>query len=392
MPDPVPFHVDIPEHALEDLRARLAAPRYPIDPGNADWRYGTSRRYLEEFVGHWRDSYDWRLHETAMNRFDHFRVELDDVPIHFVHQRGKGPNRIPLIMSHGWPWTFWDLAELIGPLSDPAAYGGDPVDAFDVVVPSLPGFGFSSPLTRTGVGGIATARLWHRLMTEVLGYRRFGAQGGDFGAIVTQHMAQLFSDDLIGVHMSRYKRPADAPGVSTGAVGPEDYGPDEQGEWERHQAGMPLGASHLAVHSHDPQTLAYGLHDSPVALAAWILERRRAWSDCGGDVERTFSRDHLVTTVMLYWLTETAVTSARYYWETAHEERYPLSEGRTIEVPTAVGVLPRDVIAMPRRHAEEDTDLRSWTRYTRGGHFGPAEVPGEMVEDLRAFFRPLRVS
>lgn len=390
-PTPEQFTIRVPEAVLEDLKGRLARTRWPSDLGNADWRYGTSRDYLESFVDYWLKDYDWRLAEAAMNRFDHYRVDLDGVPIHFIHRRGNGPRPVPLILSHGWPWTFWDLAEMIDPLADPGAHGGDPADAFDVVVPSLPGFGFSSPLTNTGIGASATAGLWRQLMHDVLGYPRFGAQGADFGAIITQTMAQQRSDDLIGVHLNRYKRPSGAHGVGTGNVTAEDYGPDEEGEWERQQAGLPKGVSHLAVNTHDPQSLAYGLHDSPAGLAAWLLERRRAWSDCGGDVERAFNREFLATTLTLYWVTETFATSLRIYWETAHETPAPVPDGgKVIEAPLAIGVLPRDVIVMPRRHAEEDTNLHRWTKYPRGGHFGPAEVPELIVADLRGFFRPLR--
>lgn len=389
-PTPETFTIWFPDEAIDDLRERLSRTRWPLDPGNQDWRYGTSRAYLESFVQYWLKDYDWRLHEAAMNRFEHYRVELDGVPIHFIHKRGRGPRPMPLLLSHGWPWTFWDLAEMIEPLADPDSDGGDPTDSFDVVVPSLPGFGFSSPLTKTGIGAGATAGLWRRLMHDVLNYPRFGAQGADFGAIITQRMAQERSDDLIGVHLNRYKRPS-GEGVNTGIVTREDYGPGEEGAWERQQAGLPLGASHLAVNTHDPQSLAYAMHDSPAGLAAWLLERRRAWSDCGGDVENAFSREFLATTLTLYWLTETFGTSLRMYWETAYEEPVPVPEqGKVIAAPTAIGVLPRDVIVMPRRHAEEDTDLRRWTTYPRGGHYGPAEVPELIVEDLREFFRPLR--
>lgn len=397
MPTPRPdrFTVAIPDSAIDDLKRRLSTTRWAPDFGNDDWRYGTSRAYLESFLAYWRDEYDWRAAEAAMNRFDHYRVVIDGVPVHYIHSRATGRDPVPLILTHGWPWTFWDLAPVIGPLADPAAHGGDPTDGFDVVVPSLPGFGFSSPLTTTGIGATATAHLWRRLMHDVLGYPRFGAQGADFGAIVTQQMAMLSSEDLIGVHLSRYKRPAGRRGMTTGSVSPEDYGPDEEGEWERQQRAMPLAASHLAVHTHDPQSLAYGMHDSPVALAAWILERRRAWSDNDGDLEAAFDREFLATTLTLYWLTETFASSVRLYWETAGEEPIDLpkgKEGKVISAPTAIGVLPRDVIVLPRKHAEEDTDLRRWTKFSAGGHFGPKEVPDLLVEDLRAFFRPLRAT
>lgn len=389
---PEPFTIAVPDAVLADLHDRLRNTRWPQDPGNGDWRYGTSRTYLEPFIQYWLDQYDWRKQEAAMNRFEHFRVTIDDVPVHYLRRRGSGPNPVPLILTHGWPWTFWDLAQVIEPLADPAAFGCDPSDSFDVIVPSLPGFGFSGPLTRTGVGVARTAALWRTLMRDVLGYPRFGAQGADFGAVVTQRLAEDYPDDVIGVHLSRYKRPAGNSAPGSSAVEPGDYGPDEAGDYERNAAGLAGAASHLNVHVTDPQSLAYGLTDSPAGLAGWILERRRNWSDCDGDLERAFTRDHLITTLMIYWVTDTVASSLRYYWETAREgTRPPHPAGQpVIKVPVAVGVLPRDVMAMPRRHAEEDTDLRRWTRYPRGGHFGAAEVPDLVVDDLRAFFRPLR--
>lgn len=388
-PQPEQFTIDVADDVLDDLRWRLANTRWSPDPGNDDWRYGTSRAYLETLVEYWLDAYDWRVHETRMNRFEHHRVELDGVPIHFLRSPGVGPSPVPLVLTHGWPWTFWDFAEMLEPLSDPAAHGGDPADAFEVIVPSLPGFGFSSPLARTGVGAATTAGLWSRLMTDVLGHQRYGAMGGDFGAVVTQRLAHDHPDELIGVHLTRYRRPSGSAGVAASVGGRDDYARDEMGDYERDQAGAALTASHLAVHTRDPQSLAHGLHDSPVGLAGWLLERRRNWSDCDGDLESVYSRDQLITTIMLYWVTGTIGSSLRYYWETALEDR-PLAGGTRIDVPVAVGVLPRDVSALPRRHAEEDTDLRRWTRFPRGGHFGPAEVPDLLVEDLRAFFRPLR--
>ncbi|MBK1787124.1 epoxide hydrolase family protein [Prauserella cavernicola] len=383
------FAIEASDSELDDLRRRLRSTRWAADPHNDDWRYGTSRAYLAPLVQYWIDEYDWRAQEARMNRFEHYRVELDGVPVHFLYRRGAGPAPVPLLLTHGWPWTFWDFADMIEPLADPEAWGGQAGDDFDVVIPSLPGFGYSSPLTVPGIGVAATARLWRRLMREVLGYERFAALGGDFGAVVTQRMAQDFPADLIGVHLSRYRRPAGAAGVGVSVAGPQDYGPDEAGDHERDRAGAALVASHLAVHSHDPQTLAFALSDSPVGLASWLLERRRNWSQCGGDLESVYSRDDLLTGVMIYWLTGTIGSSMRYYWESAREDAPPPENSR-IEVPLAIGVLPGDVSALPRLHAEQDTDLRRWTRYPRGGHFGPAEVPELIVADLREFFRALR--
>jgi pimeloyl-ACP methyl ester carboxylesterase len=295
---------------------------------------------------------------------------------------------VPLILTHGWPWTFWDFERVIRPLADPGAFGGDPADAFDVVVPSLPGFGFSSPLGVTGIGPFQTADLWVRLMRDVLGYDRFAAQGGDWGAIVTAQLGHAHADSLLGVHLSL---PALLGGV-LGRLKAEDYGPGEEGWYEQMQTRMAqTAASHLAVHRLDPQTLAWACHDSPVGLAAWILERRRNWSDCDGDVERRFSKDDLLTTMSIYWFTETFVSSVRYYreallagWRPAHDRR------PRIEAPTAIAVFPRELILVPRSVAAQESDLRRWTVMPSGGHFAPAEEPELLVEDIRASFRPLR--
>jgi pimeloyl-ACP methyl ester carboxylesterase len=385
------FTIAIPQEALDDLRTRLIRTRWSNDVGNEDWTYGTPRTYLEPFVEYWLNEYDWRVHEAAMNRFEHYRTVLDGIPIHFLHRRGTGPRPIPLLMTHGWPETFWDFSEMIDPLADPAGHGGSAADAFDVVVPSLPGFGFSSPLSKAGVGAAVTVGLWRRLMREVLGYDRFGVVGEDFGAIISQRLGEDHSDDLIGVHLNRYQR---APNMMGGKAGEElqlsDYGPDEIDDYKHTLTTMQLRVSHFTVHTSDPQSLAYGLDDSPVALAAWLLERRRNWSDCDGDIEKVFSRDQLITTIMLYWLTRTGGSSIRFYWETAHEASRAPSPGKAITAPTAIATLPADLLALPRKHAEEDTDLRSWKRLPRGGHFGASEVPDLLVDDLREFFRPLR--
>ena len=387
-PAPERFTIAIPDEELAELRDRLERTRWPLDPGNDDWRYGANRRWLEELVAYWRTGYDWRAHEAAMNRFDHFRVTLEDVPVHFIHRRGVGPSPLPLVLTHGWPWTFWDFAAMIDALADPAAQGGEAADAFDVVVVSLPGYGFSVPLERTGVSVRVTARLWVRLMREVLGYDRFGAHGGDWGAAVTAQLGHEFPQHLIGVHLSL---PVLLRASYYSGIAPEDYGPDEQGWFERMQQRMATAESHVAVHTRDPQTLAFALNDSPVGLAAWILERRRAWSDHRGDVFDALSRDFLITNVMLYWLTGSIGSTMRFYWETWREQvRLVHDRLPAIEAPTGIAVFPNDLVFVPRRLAERYTKLTRWTRMPRGGHFAAAEQPALLVEDLRAFFRPLR--
>jgi pimeloyl-ACP methyl ester carboxylesterase len=383
-----PFEIAVPQSALEDLADRLARTRFADDFANDDWRFGVPGGYLRTLVEHWRDRFDWRAQEAAMNRFAHHRVELDGVPVHFIHERGRGPDPMPLILTHGWPWTFWDYERLIGPLSDPASHGGDPADAFDVVVPSLPGTAFSSPLRTPGIGVTATADLWVRLMRDALGYDRFAAGGGDSGAFVTVRLGHAHAGHLIGLHLNF---PAAVSMAALTTIRPEDYSPEEM-PWLEELGAQDRGtAAHMAVHIEDPQTLAWAMNDSPAGLAAWIVERRRNWSDCAGDVERRFTRDQLLTTVALYWLTQTFHTSVRFYAE-SFRAPWPLVHDREppVEVPTAVAVFPRELLRVPRRFMQRQVNLARWTVMPRGGHFAPAEEPDLMIEDIRAFFRGLR--
>lgn len=383
-----PFRVEVSDRVLDDLRERLRRTHWPADFGNQNWAYGTNREYLHELVDYWIDQYDWRKHEREINAFSHYRVTIDEVPIHFIHEPGKGPNPIPLILSHGWPWTFWDLHKVIRPLADPASFGGDPADAFDVVVPSLPGFCFSAPLTKTGINCWRTADLWLTLMQEVLGYKKFAAQGGDWGAFVTEQLGHKYPQHLIGIYLS-LAVPMDFFGRR--AITADEYGPEEQAALARSKEVTPFITSHVAVQTTDPQTLAYAMHDSPAGLCAWILERRRNWSDCGGEVERRFSKDELLTHIMLYWVTDCFVTSVRYYYEAAHHPWTPVhSRTPVVEAPTALGVFPRELFIPPRKWAERYFNLKRWTPMSSGGHFAPSEEPEQLVNDIRAFYRSLR--
>ncbi len=383
-----PFKIAVPDAVLTDLRERLARARYPIDFANDNWVYGTNRAYLEEMVAYWRDQYDWRKHEAEINQFKHYRTTIEGIPIHFIHEPGKGPSPIPLILSHGWPWTFWDLQKVIRPLADPAAFGGDPADAFDVVVPSLPGFCFSTPLVTPGINWWRTADLWVMLMRGVLGYPKFAAEGGDWGAFVTAQLGHKYPQHLIGIYLT-LAIPLDF--FSGGGLKESDYGPDEQAALARTREARPSIISHVAVQTRDPQTLAYGMHDSPVALLAWMLERRRAWSDCGGNVERRYSKDELLTHIMLYWVTECFVTSVRYYYE-AREHPWGPIHARTplVEAPTGIGVFPRELLIPPRKWADRYFNLQQWTPMTSGGHFAPSEEPEQLVQDIRKFYRTHR--
>jgi pimeloyl-ACP methyl ester carboxylesterase len=382
------FKVHIPDEVLEDLCERLKRTRWPRDFANGDWRYGTNLEYLRELVDYWINKFDWRSIEGKINSFANYKTEIDGVPIHFIHEKGKGPNPIPLIVTHGWPWTFWDINKVIGPLADPAAHGGDARDSFDVVVPSLPGYGFSTPLTKPGINYWRTADLWVTLMQDVLGYKKFAAQGGDWGSIITHQLGHKHADKLIGVHMNM-AIDLDLWGAKFPAA--SEYGPDEQGWYERSLRFFTDGSGYSAIQTTRPQTLAYAMNDSPAGLCAWILEKRCAWSDCDGDVEKRFTKDELLATMTLYWATESYGTSARFYYEAVHEPWKPSHNRRpVIEAPTAIAVFPKEVVLMPHKWAEGYYNLKRWTRFPRGGHFAHMEEPQALVDDIRTFFRTLR--
>jgi len=386
--EPERFRIELGDDAVADLRDRLARTRWPGDFGNDDWRYGANQQWMEETLAYWRDGFDFTALEAALNRWEHFRIVLDDVPLHFLHATGTGPDPMPLVLTHGWPWTFWDFQHVIGPLVDPAAHGGDPADAFDVVVPALPGYPFSGPLTRTGVNVRVTAALWVRLMQDVLGYGRFGVHGGDWGASVSAQLAHEHAAHLVGAHLSL---PVLLSVSYYSGLAPEMYGPDEQGWYEKMQQRMETAHAHVAVHTADPQTMAYALNDSPAGLAAWILERRRLWSDHDGDVFDAISRDDLLAGLSLYWFGGSIGTSMRYYWEQWKSPvRIVHDRSPELAAPTAIAVFPNDLIFVPRTVAERHTNLHRWTRMPRGGHFAAAEEPDLLVDDIRAFFRDLR--
>ena len=384
-----PFCIDISEILLDDMRRRLRSTRWADDFGNDQWAYGVERGWLESMVKYWADDFDWRAQEAAINRFPQFKAVIDGVPIHFIHVKGKGApgmKPMPLILTHGWPWTFWDWKDVIGPLSDPAAHGGDAADAFDVIVPSLPGYGFSEPLRTTGVSAPRVAELWVKLMGG-LGHEKFAAAGGDWGAIVTAQLGHAHAEHLLGIYLTM----ARLPGIDPNTLKESDFAPDEAWMWARLKEAMPTITSHSAVHIHDPQTLAYALADSPVGTAAWLWERRRAWSDCGGDVAGKFGRDFLCTTASIYWLTNTIGTSFRLYNET-FTRGWNLQHDRkpSIPVPTGFGISPKELRMLPKSWCAERTNLRRWTVFPKGGHFAPSEHPEQVIPEYRAFFRALR--
>jgi pimeloyl-ACP methyl ester carboxylesterase len=380
------FRIHVSDQALGDLRNRLERTRWPDDFANEDWKYGSSTAYLKELVHYWIHGYDWRKHERAMNAYVHCRTEIDGMPIHFMRVKGQGPKPKPLVLTHGWPWTFWEYHKVIGPLSDPGAHGGDPADAFDVIVPSLPGYGFSTPLRKTGVNFWRTSGLWVTLM-EKLGYQRFAAHGADWGALVTADLGHRFPERTIGVHFSMML-PLD---LFSGALpAPEDYDPDEAHIAERLQNFFATEAAYSALQCTKPQTIATALHDSPVGLASWIVEKQRSWSDCHGDVESRFSKDDLLTTIMIYWVTESFGTSARYYYEAAHDPWKPAhSRTPVVEAPVGISVLPEEICSAPRRWAARYYNLKQKRHHKSGGHFTAWEEPAAIVKDVQDFFREL---
>ncbi|MFA5630652.1 MAG: epoxide hydrolase family protein [Porticoccaceae bacterium] len=381
------FTIAIPDAELDDLRQRLERVRWADDYANDDWRYGTNGAYLKELVSYWRDHYDWRKHEAAINAWPQFKTVIDDVPIHFIHVKGKGPNPTPIIITHGWPWTFWDFQNIIGPLTDPAAHGGDPADAFDVVIPSLPGYGFSTPLRKPGMNFWQTADLWVKLM-EGLGYPRFAAHGEDWGAFITAQLGHKHADRLIGTHFT-IMVPLDM--FSGGMVSREYYGPEDKAQAKKNAMFFANESGYMMLQCSKPQTPAFALNDSPVGLCSWILEKRRTWSDCNGDVESRFSKDDLITTVMIYWLTQSYGTSARYYYEARHNPWTP-SHDKTpvVQAPTGIAVFRNECVIQPKRWAQEYYNLQRWTEFPSGGHFAAFEEAEALIGDLRAFFRELQ--
>ncbi len=377
-PSVQPFSIAIPEATLADLRGRLHKTRWPDEVPESGWDYGTQRGFLRELVAYWHDTFDWRAEERRLNELAHFRTDIEGLGIHFIHVRGKGPAPFPLVLTHGWPSTFFELTKLVPLLTNPAAHGGDPADAFDVVVPSMPGFGFSNrPIERFVSARVAD--LWAQLMRR-LGYERFGAHGGDIGGGVSARLGQYHAGVVTGIHVTNVY----------GSIGPKDHPPTEaerhhleqQERWERDEGAY----GHLQATR--PQTLAYSLSDSPAGLAAWIVEKYRAWSDCDGDVESVFSKDELLTNITIYWATETIGSSFRPYWDSRNNPNP--RPWVPITVPCGIAVFPRDLERPPREFAERSYNVQRWTEMPRGGHFAALEEPQLLAEDIRAFFRELR--
>jgi pimeloyl-ACP methyl ester carboxylesterase len=379
-----PFRIAVPDSVLADLRERLARTRFPDEIPGSSWTYGTDLAYMRELIAYWRERFDWRAAEARLNAFPQFRARLGDLGIHFIHVRGVGPAPLPLVITHGWPGSIAEFVDVIGPLTDPARHGGDPADAFDVVAPSMPGYGFSDHPAEPGMEPERIAALWVALMRG-LGYARFGAQGGDWGAMVSTYLGARHPAEVLGIHLNMViALPEDPKNPDLTGVTQE-----EMIDLMQAQQFLKEETGYQRIQGTKPQTLAYGLNDSPAGLAAWIVEKFRTWSDCGDDVERRFTKDQLLTNIMLYWVPETANSSCRLYYETIHADKFPPT-GLRVEVPTGCAIFPAELIKPPRKWAERMFDVRRWTRMPAGGHFAAMEEPHALVEDIRAFFRPLR--
>jgi pimeloyl-ACP methyl ester carboxylesterase len=377
------FRIAVPDAVLADLKERLTRTRFPDEVNDADWSYGTSLAYLKELVEYWRTGYDWRAAESELNRWPQFKADVDGLGIHFIHQRGKGPEPLPLLLSHGWPGSIAEFTKVLGPLTDPAAHGGDATDAFDVVAPSLPGYGFSDHAREPGMHPGKIADLFAALMDQ-LGYPRFAAQGGDWGAIVTTCLGAQHAKRLVGLHLNMVVAfPPDEANPAAGLSEQEMIALMEMQRFLNEETG------YQRIQGTKPQTLGYALNDSPAGLAAWIVEKFRTWSDCHGSVESRFSKDELLTNIMIYWVTESAPSSIRLYCEAMRSGMFP-PRGLRIEVPTGCAIFPREMFRPPRAWAEKAYNVQRWSQLPAGGHFAAMEEPGLLVDEIRAFFRPLR--
>ncbi|MFD9959853.1 epoxide hydrolase family protein [Amycolatopsis sp. NPDC058986] len=383
-PEITPFRIEIPEADLADLADRLRRTRWPEPETVADWSQGIPLDYVRRFCEYWADGYDWRASEARLNSFAQYRTEIDGLGIHFLHAESPHPDAFPLVITHGWPGSIVEFTKVIGPLTDPTAYGGDAADAFHVVCPSLPGYGFSDKPKQPGWSVERIASAWAELM-ERLGYSRYGAQGGDWGSAVTMFMALRNPAPLAGIHLNMPTVGPDKDTLDdlTDAERAALASAREFGEWESGYSGQ---------QSTRPQTLGYGLVDSPAGQCAWVLEKFRAWTDCDGDPENVFTRDELLDNIMLYWLPGTGASSARLYWESLKAMRKWASEStEDIAVPTGCSIFPKEITRPSRRWAEKRfTDIRHWNELERGGHFAAFEQPELFVEELRTFFRLVR--
>jgi epoxide hydrolase len=375
-----PYRIAIPQADLDELRDRLGRTRWPDELPDVGWAYGVPLDYLKGLVEYWRTGYDWRAHEARLNEFAQFTTTIDGQNIHFLHVRSPEPNALPLIVTHGWPGSIVEFMKIIGPLTDPRNHGGDPADAFHVVAPSLPGFGLSGPTHETGWNTDRVARAWVELMDR-LGYYRYGAQGGDTGALVSPQLGRIDAEHIVGVHVNNLLTfPSGKPDQMKDLTDADQQRLQLMQRWQNQMSGYAI------LQSTRPQTLAYALADSPAGQLAWIVEKFKEWTDpAAGLPEQAVDRDQMLTNISLYWLTDTAGSSARLYYEGA--QAWGQIPERS-DVPTGVAVFPMDITI--RNIAEREHNIVHWSEFDRGGHFAAMEAPDLLTADVRDFFRPLR--
>ena len=383
-----PYTIQVPDADIEDLKARLALTRIPDQIPDTGWDYGTDMAYLRELIDYWRNDFDWREQESALNEFDQFVTQIDGVEVHFIHQRSTHEDAMPLLLTHGWPGSIAEFRKIIGPLTQPELYGGDPADAFHVVAPSLPGFGFSGKPEERGYNPERMAHTLAALMQR-LGYARYGAQGGDWGAIINRIHAYRYADRLIGLHSNFVLANPPADQALADAV-PEA----EMAAREQRQAFMLNEVGYQQIQGTKPQSIGVALNDSPAGLAAWIVEKFHGWSDidrrlpAGYGLEEKFTKDEILTNISLYWFTSSITSSARIYYENRNVAmQEPLG---FVTVPTAGAIFPSEIYLTPRIWAEASYNIVRWTAMPQGGHFAAMEEPELLLEDVRAFFRTLR--
>ena len=381
-----PFEIAVPDAAIADLQRRLRNTRLPDQIDNSSWEYGTDIAYLTELIEYWQDDFDWREQETQLNQFDQFKTEIDGLAMHFIHQRSENPDAIPLMIVHGWPGSISEFTKIIEPLTDPLAHGGDSADAFHVIAPSLPGFGFSGIPNQPGYSPEKIAHVLAALM-EKIGYPRYAIAGGDWGAIINRHLANNYPQRLIGLHsnMMLAGAPSD-PQQRDVVTDAEEAARTARGAYMQNER------AYQQIQGSKPQTLGYGLNDSPAGLAAWITEKFHGWTDmpqgADGYLDNHFSKDEILTNIAIYWFTGTITASTRIYYEnskTAVEN--PIGY---IDVPTGAAIFPAEIFITPRAWAEAAYDLRHWSVMDEGGHFAALEKPQLYLNDLREFFRLLR--
>jgi pimeloyl-ACP methyl ester carboxylesterase len=375
-----PFRVDVPQATIDRILNRVREARFPDRLEAPDWRYGANWDYMKALAEYWTTQFDWRKAEANLNRYPQFLARVGDFDVHFYHVKGRGPKPMPLVLTHGWPGSVFEFLEAIGPLTDPASFGGSPEDAFDVVVPSVPGFGFSSKPKGKPIGLHTTATLWNQLMTEVLGYPKYGSQGGDVGGGITNQLAHQFPDSLIGIHFNGVAVPAP----------PEAEQSEQERDWARTVTTFTgLERDYYNEQMHKPETVAFALTNNPLGTAGWIAEKLKGWSDSPDVLEPIFTKDQVLTNIMIYLVTDTIGTSVWYYRGRLDE---PSNLTGRVNVPTGFASFPRELPTLdpPQSALARNFNLVHYTKMARGGHFACWEEPKLLVEDLRQFFQGLR--